>query len=380
MQKIKRSNWSSNFTLVGQPVIQDWTFKMDAVNANGNWCYNTLSLDVDCGDKHGTVRAEMMGGYSTDPSRESIIYAHGKKDNGDDDFKNSIKVAWDDRFNDDILAEIGDLSFIVVGIEKTTKGDIFKKYFLSEYDAIAYIQKHLTSDMVIRVNGVLEYSEYKGQVQVRKKINEIVLSKIDSRDKYYARFVQSFLLDSESATKDCIDKSTGIMTVNARVLDYVKMVGDVEYKGQYPYNICVDFEMPMNNEAQCKALLDKVFKVKRGVTQMTWQGDFIENGATVKTTVDDVPDEIKELIGITFEEDEVLATCATNGNKVRRMVLRKPHIKLVGENKTPTLQKFEEQYTEEELILDIAPAATEDDEELPFDMDENVGNDYSWLS
>lgn len=379
MNKITKDNWSSSFTLVGKPVIKPYTFKMDAVNEKGNWCYNALALEVDCGEKHGTVRADMMGGYSTDPNRTSIIYAHGKKPDGKDNFKDSIRVDWDDRFNDDILADVGDMCFMTVGIEKTTEGKIFKKKFLSEYDFIAYLQKHLTEDMVIKVDGRLEYTTWEGKTQVRKKIQRVELSKIDDPSKYYARFVQSFLFDKDSATKQNIDKTTGVMSIDVRVLDYIKEINGVLYKGQYPYHVSVDFDMPLHNQAQCEALMEKVFNVKRDITQMTWVGDFIEDGATVEATIDDISDDIKELLGVALDEEEVLATCATNGNTVRRMVLRKPYIKLVGENKTPTLQKFEEKYTEEDLVIDLA----EEDEELPFDEEDNAnsGSDdvSSWL-
>ena len=64
------------------------------------------------------------------------------------------------------------------------------------------------------------------------------------------------------------------------------------------------------------------------------------------------------------------------------MVLRKPMVRLVGDDKTPVLQKFEERYTEDELVLDYL--YTNDDAEEESD-DENVaesidaGSDMSWL-
>ena len=51
----------------------------------------------------------------------------GKKDDGSDDFSKQIMVDWEDRFNDDVLEEIGDMSFITIGLEKTDKGNLGKK-------------------------------------------------------------------------------------------------------------------------------------------------------------------------------------------------------------------------------------------------------------
>ena len=105
---IKKSDWVSNFTLIGKPVINDYTYKIDEKSEKSKWVYNALNLGVDCGEKHGTVYAEMMGGYSEE--NENRIYAHGKKDDGSDDFDQQITVDWNDRFKDEVLEDIGDLS------------------------------------------------------------------------------------------------------------------------------------------------------------------------------------------------------------------------------------------------------------------------------
>jgi hypothetical protein len=111
--------------------------------------------------------------------------------------------------------------------------------------------------------------------------------------------------------------------------------------------------MDFSNEAQCKKIMEKVFKVKKNITQITFEGDLIEGGAVVTATLDDLPDEIKELIDCgVFSEEEALARCSSNGNREQRMVLRKPMVRLVGEDKIPALQRFEDRYTEEDLVLD----------------------------
>ena len=63
------------------------------------------------------------------------------------------------------------------------------------------------------------------------------------------------------------------------------------------------------------------------------------------------------------------------------MVLGKPHIKMVGEQKTPVLQVFPEKYTEDALDLNLdsyavaADDAAADDDAMPFDADATVSND-----
>ena len=278
---------------------------------------------------------------------------------------------FDDRFDEEILETIGDLSFITVGLEKTDKGKTYYKKFLSAYDAIAYIKNHMEENMVVNVKGNLKYSMYQDKVQVRKNITSIVLSSADDVSKYAARFTQSILIDKSSASLKNIDKDKGVMYVDAKVLDYLKEYNGKEVKGQFPYNKQFEFPMDFNNEAQCKKVMEKVFKVKKGITQITFEGDLIEGGAVVTATWDDVPQEIKDLVDCgVYTEEEALARCSSNGSREQRMVLRRPMVRLVGEEKTPVLQKFEEKYTEDDLVLDYLYEDNNDaDEEV---SDENV--------
>jgi transposase-like protein len=378
---IIKENWVSNFNLIGVPKINDYTFKIDEKSEKSSWIYNSMNIGIDCGEKFGTVYAEMMGGYSSE--QPNAIYAHGKKDDDSDDFSQQITVDWDDRFNESILETIGDLSFITVGLEKTTKGNTYYKKFLSAYDAIAYIKEHLEDDMVVNVRGNLKYSMYQDKVQVRKNITSIVLSKVEDASKYVARFTQTVLIDKASASLKNIDKDKGVMYVEARVLDYLKEYNGIEVKGQYPYAKTFEFEMDFSNEVQCKKIMEKVFKVKKGITQITFEGDLIEGGAVVTATLDDIPQDIKDLIDCgVYTEEEALARCSSNGNREQRMVLRKPMVRLVGDDKIPTLQRFEERYTEDDLVLDYLynESDTSNDEHDDDVESTDADDDLDWLS
>lgn len=386
--QIQKEDWVSNFTLIGKAKINDYTFKIDEKAEKSDWIYNSMNLGVDCGEKHGTVYAEMMGGYADE--RENVIYAHGKTDDGKDDFENKIAVDWDDRDNEDVLDTIGDLCFITVGLETTTKDKkTFYKKFLSAYDAIAYINEHLDNDTVVNVKGTMKYSMYNDKVQVRKNITSIVLSKIDDESKFKATFNQTVLLDKSSASLKNIDKDKSAMYVDAKVLDYVKEINGVEIKGQYPYNVQFEYIFPdLSNQEQVKKIMDKLFKVKKNITQVTFEGEFIEGGAVVQATLDDIPQDIKDLIDIgIYTEEEALARCSSNGARERRMVLTKPFIKLVGDDKIPVPQIFADKFKEEDLIFNIPESTSTDDDtddtvntvEDDDDENEDSGADTSWL-
>ena len=380
---ITKENWISSFAIIGAAKISDHTFKINEKSEKSAWIYNSMNLGIDCGEKDGTVYVEMMGGYSDEQA--GAIYAHGKKEDGSDDFSAQIQVAWEDRFNEDILETIGDLSFITVGLEKTDKGKTFYKKFLSAYDAIAYAKAHLEDGMVINVRGNLKYSIYQDKVQCRKNITSIVLSAVDDSSKYSARFTQSILINQDSASLKEVDKDKSVMYIHARVLDYIKEYNDIEVKGQFPFNKDFEFELDLTKPDICKKVYDKVFKVKKGITQITFEGEFVEGGATVTATLDDVPDDIKDLIELgVYSEEEALARCSSNGSKEQRMILRKPFIRLVGEEKTPVLQKFEERYTEDDLYLDYLFEAEKQAEKNGENVDtsnteSSSVSDLSWL-
>ena len=381
---INKSDWLSNFTLIGKPKINDYSFKIDERSERSNWIYNAMNLGIDCGENSGVIYTELMGGYSE--TDNSVIYAFGKKEDGAKE-RPQIIVAWDDRFNEEILEQIDDMSFITVGLERTDKGNLFVKKFLSAYDAIAYVKDHLSEDMVVNVKGTLKYSIYNDVVQVRKNITSIVLSKIENPADFRATFTQSILIDKDSVSLKNIDKDKGVIYVDARVLDYVKEINNIEVKGQYPYHKQFEFEMDFSNEAQCKKIMEKLFKVKKDVTQITFEGKFIESGAVVTATPADLTDDIRDLIDMgIYSEEEALAKCAANGNRERRMVLAKPLIKMVGddENKVPVVCIYPERYTEEDLILDYLfnDNESDEDDELPFDTGEESKSDngLDWLN
>lgn len=384
---LEKKNWSNSFVLIGEAKPNDYTYKLDEKSEKSDWIYNSLNLGVYCGETCGTVYAELMGGYGAE--RDNVVYVHGKDKDGKDDFDDRFTIDWDDRFDEKILESVGDLCFLTVGLEKDKNDKVYYKKFLTPYDMIAYINENLEKDMVVNVKGNLKYSMYNDNVQVKKEINSIVLSKINDPSKYNARFTQTMLLTKDSVGK--ADKDTGILPIYAKVLDYVKEYKGKEVRTNIPYNKMFEYELDLSNPELSKKVIDAIFKVKKGVTEVTFEGNLIEGGAVITATEDDLPDDIKALVSIgVFTLDEALAKCSVSSGREKRMVIRKPLIKMVEDkegNKTPVIQKFEQKYDEDDLILDFM-YETEDEnvetesDELPFaeDVAETVdANDTSWL-
>jgi hypothetical protein len=385
-KKLEKKNWSASFALIGEAKVNDdFTFKIDEKSEKSDWVYNVLNLGIDCGEKHGVVYTELMGGYGSE--RDNIIYVHGKKDDGKDDFDNRFTIDWDDRFDENVLSEIGDMCFLTVGLEKDKKEKTFYKKFLSPYDAIAYVKENLQDGTVLNVKGNLKYQIYNDNVSVKKEITSIVISKIDDPSKYNARFTQTMLLAKDSLGK--ADKDKGVLPIYAKVLEYVKDYKGKEVKQFIPIEKSFEYEVDLTNRELVEKVVSKLFKVKKGVTEITFEGDFVEGGAVVTATEDDLPQDIRDLIDIgAYTLEEALAKCTVGGGKERRMILRKPVFKMVGDEgkEVPVVQKTEEKYAEEDLILDFMIESDEETEadEAKEDQEEDTTEttdeeDTSWL-
>ena len=371
---IKKTNWVSNFNLVGRAKINDNTFKIQEVSESG-WEYNNLNLGVDCGEKCGVVYANMMGGFSRE--RKNVIYVHGKKEDGTDDWQNTFQVDWEDRFNEELLDTIGDSCFIVIGLERTDSDKIFRNRFLSQYDAINYVKDNLETDDVITVRGNLKYSFYNDNVTMQRDIQSIFLSKAEPKD-FRATFRQSILIDKESVNpKEDIDTEQNRAKIHARVLDYIKELNGVEIKGNYPFNFNFDFDF--ETKEKFTSFYKAIFKVTKGITQVNFEGEFVNSGAVVQATTEDISDDLKALIDIgMYTEEEVLAKYASN-NFERRYVLVKPILRKEGDGESATVvaQIFKERYTEDELDINDITANTVDTDNLAEVM--NSDDDDEWM-
>ena len=395
---LTKTEWVQRFNLVGEAKVNDFTYRINERSEKSDWVYNSINLGVNCGEKHGTVFCELMGGYGSE--RDNVVYVFAKKEDGSADFSNSYTIDWEDRFDEDILEDIPDILFTTVGLEKTDKDKTYYNKFLTPYDTIAYINEHLEDGMVVNVSGNLRYTIYNGNVQCRKEINSIALSSA-TPDKYRATFTQTMLLDKESCTKTSLDKDKSVLMVDAYLLEKFKefnghdLTENGKNKGGKFVPLRKTFEFPVDistdaGKTRTNNILNKLFKIKKGITQITFDGEFVETGATVQATIDDVPDDIKELIDLgLYSEEEALAKCSENGSRERRMLIIKPTIRMVGEEgeKKPVIQRFDEKFEEEDLLLDcLIPVEEEEEEEIPFDEDTDETNeaaessDDDWLN
>ena len=357
--KLKRG--VANFNLIGKAKIGEYTFNLDqeSSRADSDWIYNQLNLGVDCGNQYGIIYCDMMGGYGTD--RENKILVHGKKTNENnilvDDFDNRFEVNWDDRFEEEILESVGDMAFITVGLEKSDKDKVVYKKFLSQYDAIEYINEVLEEDMVVNVKGNLKWSLYNDEPQIKKEITSIVLSKA-TEDKFKAAFTQTIFLAKNAIGK--VDKETLTIPIECRVVDYFKNYNDVEVKTLLPIYKTFDLKIDISNKDKANKIIE-MFNVKKAktITQMVVDGYFSKGDMLeVEVSKDDIPDDIQELIDCgLMDEQEVLEKIAfanNGGNKKEKMYIKSPKLKFTGDDKKiPSIDKVVEAYKEDDFDISL---------------------------
>ena len=373
----------ASFNLIGRAKVTDKTFNLDNSYDSG-WTDNQMYLGVDCGNGN-IVYGEMRGGFF--PDDDNILRAFSKTDKDDSGKSKMVEIAWEDRFNEDLLDTIGDSSFITVGVEKDVKEKTVYKKFLTPYDAVQYLNEHLEDGMIVNVKGNIGYSEYDDNVSMKKEITSIVLSKVENEDDFKAKFSQMILLDSKSIGKR--DKEKGTIMLDAYVVDYVGSPKIDGKKVAVKQNVVFPktFEVHVNeNEEITAKMLQRYFKVskKNTLNALTVVGDIIEGGSIVNITEDDIPDDIKELIEMgLYSEDEAKSKCAVgNNNREKRMVILKPDITYVGqdENRKPTVALEESKYEDTDLYfyeqaLADAGVSTDDDTNVDSDSDSTSEDD-----
>ena len=338
------------FNLIGKVKLSDFTYQLDVLAKDSDWIYNTLNLGIDCG-KGNVVYTSLMSGYGSE--RDNVVYVHGTKENEKkkiiDDYQNRFEIDWNDRFDEDILKTIGKDCFIEIGIERDSKGKIFKKRFLSGYDAIEYLERNLEDGVVVNVKGNIKYQVYNEEVQIKKEITSIFLSKFEEEKDFKAVFTQTVLLTSESIGG--FDKDRDIYNIEAYVVDYVYKINKKKIKKNASFNINMELEVDKKNPKATKSFLNKILSVKDGkITEVTLEGILIEGADLVSITEDDIPTEILDLIEMgAYDMKDVISKLAIKGDRSKRMIIKRPKIKLIDDN--PVIMIDKDKYVEGDLVF-----------------------------
>ena len=284
---------------------------------------------------------EAMGGYFPNNKdnkgnyRANRIYVNAK-----DDFTDNFDIDFIDRFDETVLDTLHVTNFFNAGVEKETdvdaegntvvKDSVVRKRFLSEYDLIDYLEKHLESGMVVSVSGNIEYSVYNDEVQARKKVKSIYLSKAEKED-YSATFTQTILLNRDSIDKKVENDE---VTIYAQVPEYISKINGQPVKK----TLALPQTYTVKVTDATKKMMAKFMKAKKGyITEITMEGEFLSSVVTGEVNEDELSPDMLELVEMgLFSMEEALdkQNSIIKGDRgVEVKMLRKPHVKQgQGEN------------------------------------------------
>lgn len=358
-QENKLKLWKKHkrlFTVVGIAKVNDYTVQEET--SESGFKYRKIRIGIQT-EEGNTIYCEAIGGYF--PNRdENKLYVQSKED-----YK-QFDIAWEDRFNEEVIKSINPLSLITVGLEKTDKNKTYYKNFVSWFDACDYVKQHIKDGMVVRVQGELKYPEYNGKTQIRKEIQSIVLSAA-TPEKYGATFIQSVLLQ-----KDAIDKShvkeDGELDIIAQVLDY-----DREAKATRPYNMIYKVPFNKDNKDKITKVLEKFIKVAKSdvVRVLNIEGAIREGTEISQIDPKDIDPEMRELIDMgIYDEEEIIKKMVVKGNSISKFYFTRPYIKKDKETAKLTTEMNDDFYKPADLIYESSAKQTDSDSSVEVSDDE----------
>ena len=348
MTEINKKQTLGYFDIVGYINVDSKTFSIQTPSKNNpNWVMNNFNPKVE-GDNGESLYIRISDGY--DIVKGKKIFAISKE-------KNSLEISFADRHNENMLDLVDDLSFIKVGIDKKTatnkQGKEYKTWefnkFLTAFDAIQFLNQimPLATKNKVRMTGTIKYSEYNGETQRNFDLQSIYLLNGNEDEgkemECKFNFTQNILIDKNSV--DMTAWEEGISKLNARV--HVKKKKDVFQA--LPLQFIMRAETP-EKKATIEKMIKRFFTVENDtVRRLNIEGYFKSGYIVANVKEEDLNDEARDLIdsGL-YTLDEVLGMFA-NRDRVDELLLRRPVMKKMQDQKMPKIDMADEEFTLEYL-------------------------------
>lgn len=339
---------------------------LDAKGKNNiNWIMNKLNIRLD--DNGNSFFLNTADGY--DAIKGKIIYARTED-------KKSLKIPFADRFNEIVLGQVGQNSFIRVGygigeIEKDGKkmNTWLYKDFLTEYDLIRYLKDTLQNDMKVTFSGGITYQTYNNETQMRFSIQRVYIEPANLPEDWTPRelgfnFRQTLLLSSDSLD-DSEFEETGVAKVKAYIYtlnnkkdskgNIVKIKNEegnmVNDKTPMVYPIDCVVRATDDKKDITRKVIDKYLKItdEDTVRRITYAGKFVQGYVGGQITKDDLNEEMREMIELELYTLEEALKMSASKERISEKQLIKPDIVRV-DNK-PTTDIDDKMYSREDLLF-----------------------------
>lgn len=335
------------FEARGVITVDPDTFQIDLKGKNNpSFNYSRINMKME-DNKGGSFWLNAMDGFNTSKGR--TIYANIK----DDENNGMMEISFADRFNEEILKNVDNRSFISVALRKieNEEGKMIWDYqnFLALYDAINFIKDRLQTGMKLYVRGRIGYSTYNDNLNKDLQIQKIYLIQDDDERELGFTFNQPVLLTSDSLD-DSKWEDEHIMKVNSK-LYFAKKNRDTNKKEVEVYTLPLTLRATESTKEKYQRVVDRYLKVEQDkVRKIRLEGRFNIGYTQGNIKEEDLPDDAKELIedGL-YEKEEVLKMYANRDRVDEMLIVRPVLIRPRNEGDKPYIDMDDKQYTIEDL-------------------------------
>lgn len=334
------------FNLTGKLRLTNNTFNIDKQKDNSNYIYSSASLSLDCGN--GNVFCNLVGGHFL--TGKNVLYALGTKEEDGKvktDYSKQIQVDYEDRFDESVLKNIAQDSFVIFNIEKDADNKFISKRFLSKEDGVKYLQSVLTDGMVLNVTGDISFRvDNEGKTLFTLNVKRIYLNDRENPT-LRSNFILSILTDVDSYDSASTPDDNGLLDLNCYVTEYMK-----EYKGLSKAIVPLPFTLAIDTHNEnWKKIIHEYFRPQaKYVAETVIEGEIKSFGNLQTVTLEDQSDDVKQLVELGILSVDELAKVGTNNNSlVQKMVFTKPYVSL--QDGKIVVQCNKEKYELEELTF-----------------------------
>lgn len=320
-KELKRGQ--ARFEVFGELRVNEDSWGEVRQSASSTYKYRRAALSVDLGEGRSTF-VELMGGY--DPNRPILRRLSKTQGEG------LMDIPWANRLNENIVANVSPQSLISVG-KLDENGNIARKVFVSELDAIEEMEKTFKNGDSVHIWGDVEYHRYNGQIQRRLSIRGIsqIVPDSSSSGRHEATLRQSFLFSKNSISPDYEDEleEKGKTTITVHVPQYVGKEEGVEVRKVLPFPQTLVYKA--NNEDEIKRakfVIEKFMTVEDDdlVREVVLVVDMYD-GVETSTGDFELTDDLKDLLDLgVVTEDELKRTSTVSGKRIRENIVLKPYV------------------------------------------------------
>lgn len=320
-KELKRGQ--ARFEVFGELRVNEDSWGEVRQSASSTYKYRRAALSVDLGEGRSTF-VELMGGY--DPNRPILRRLSKTQGEG------LMDIPWANRLNENIVANVSPQSLIAVG-KLDENGNIARKVFVSELDAIEEMEKTFKNGDSVHIWGDVEYHRYNGQIQRRLSIRGIsqIVPGSSSAGRHEATLRQSFLFSKNSISPDYEDEleEKGKTTITVHVPQYVGKEEGVEVRKVLPFPQTLVYKA--NNEDEIKRakfVIEKFMTVEDDdlVREVVLVVDMYD-GVETSTGDFELTDDLKDLLDLgVVTEDELKRTSTVSGKRIRENIVLKPYV------------------------------------------------------